>query len=356
MPSLKIRDHTVRPVVQGGMGVGISRWKLAGSVAAAGGVGTLAAQGLGRVSDLHRPEAAKKWIDPHGVETLAHEVRAAKKRANGNGLVAVNVMVAISHYHELVRSAVEAGADAIVVGAGLPMDLPDTVGAADVALIPIVSSARALRSICRYWDIEYGRRPDAVVVEGPKAGGHLGYKEEQLDDPAFQLEAVVPQVADIAASFGSFPVIAAGGVWDHVDAARLAQHGASAVQLGTRFVATDECDVHPHYKQLMVNATDDDLVVMRTPVGMPGRVLRTPLIERLLAKDFDRFKCHFRCLSICDAHKVSYCIADHLIAAAEGDPDGFFFAGVNASRVERIESVAEVLDAVDPPGGAEARG
>ncbi len=330
------------------MGVGISRWRLTGSVAAAGGVGTLAAQGLGRVSDLHRPDAARKWIDPHGIDTLAHEVRAALELAGGQGLVAVNVMVAISHFEELVRAAVQAGAHAIVSGAGLPMDLPGTVGDADVALIPIVSSARALRSICRYWEIEYGRRPDAVVVEGPKAGGHLGYKEEQLDDPAFQLEAILPQVAEIAATFGGFPVIAAGGVWDHHDAARLAQHGADAVQLGTRFVATDECDVHPHYKELMVRATAEDLVVLRTPVGMPGRVLRTPLIERFLAQDFDRFKCHFRCLSVCDAPKVSYCIADHLIAAAEGDPDGFYFAGTNAVRVERIESVAAVLDAVDP--------
>lgn len=350
MPTLSIRGRSVRPVVQGGMGVGISRWRLTGSVAAAGGVGTLAAQGLGRVSDLHQPDAAKKWIDPHGVDTLAHEVRAALDLAGGSGLVAVNVMVAISHFHELVRSAVGAGVHAIVSGAGLPMDLPGTVGAADVALIPIVSSARALRSICRYWEVEYGRRPDAVVVEGPKAGGHLGYKEEQLDDPAFQLEVIVPQVAGIAASFGGFPVIAAGGIWDHADAARLADHGASAVQLGTRFVATDECDVHPHYKELMVSATADDLVVMRTPVGMPGRVLRTPLVERFLAKDFDPFKCDFRCLSVCDAPKVSYCIADHLIAAAKGDPDGFYFAGLNATRVERIESVAAVLDSVDPRG------
>jgi len=346
---LQIRGRTLRPVVQGGMGVGISRWRLAGSVAAGGGMGTLAAQGLGRTSALHRPDAAKQWIDPHGVETLGHEVRAALDHAGGNGLVAVNIMVAISHYHELVRSAVDAGAHAIVTGAGLPMDLPDTVGDADVALIPIVSSARALRSICRYWEIEYGRRPDAVVVEGPKAGGHLGYKEEQLDDPAFQLESIVPQVAEIARSFGGFPVIAAGGIWDAADAARMADHGASAVQLGTRFVATAECDVHPHYKQLMVDATADDLVVLRTPVGMPGRVLRTPLIERFLNKDFDKFKCHFRCLSICDAPKVSYCIADHLIAAAEGDPDGFYFAGVNATRVQGIETVAAILDAVDPP-------
>ena len=350
MTPLTIRGRTVRPVVQGGMGVGISRWRLAGSVAAAGGVGTLAAQGLGRTSDLHRPDAAKKWIDPHGIDTLGHEVRAALERSGGSGLVAVNVMVAISQFHELVRSAVDAGVHAIVSGAGLPMDLPDTVGDADVALIPIVSSARALRSICRYWEVEYGRRPDAVVVEGPRAGGHLGYSEAQLDDPAYQLESVVPQVAEIARAFGGFPVIAAGGIWDAADAARLAIHGADAVQLGTRFVTTDACDVHPNYKQLLVDATEDDLVVLRTPVGMPGRVLRTPLIERFLNEDFDRFKCHFRCLSICDAPRVSYCIADHLIAAAEGDPDGFYFAGVNAARITGIEQVTDVLDAVHPDG------
>lgn len=348
LPPLEIRGRVLKiPVVQGGMGVGISRYRLAGSVAASGGMGTLAAQGLGRTSTLPAAQGlvkARRREDPHGVDVLRVETRAARDLAGDRGLVAVNVMVAITHYRELVRAAIEGGAQAIVSGAGLPLDLPGIVGDADVALIPIVSSPRALHLICRHWKHFHGGRvPDAVVVEGPRAGGHLGFKPEEIADPANQLENLVPRVIEEARRWGDFPVIAAGGVWDHDDARRLLEIGAGAVQLGTRFVVTEECDVAPFYKELLVRTRPEDITLVRTPVGLWARVVRTSLIERFEAGDFPGFKCHYQCLATCVAHQVRYCIADHLLDAARGDPEGFFFVGANGHRCREILPVDTLM-------------
>lgn len=339
------------------MGVGISRHRLAGAVAAAGGMGTLAAQGLGGTSTL--PEAlglakARKRDDPHGVDVLRAEVRAARERAGERGLVAVNVMVAITHYPALVRAAVLGGAQAIVSGAGLPLDLPAIVGDADLALVPIVSSARALHLIARHWHhFHGGRRPDAVVVEGPLAGGHLGFKREEIDDPAFALEALLPAIVTEARRWGDFPIIAAGGVWDHADARRMLDLGASAVQLGTRFVTTTECDVDEAYKSLYLRLRPEDIAVIRTPVGLWARVARTPLIDRFEQGRYPGFKCHYQCLATCVAHEVRYCIADHLLDAARGDPDGFYFVGAHGHRCREILPVADLMARLrdgEPPG------
>ncbi len=329
------------------MGVGVSRWRLAGSVAACGGMGTLAAQGLGQASDLPIPidEAqARRRDDPHGVRAVVRETQAALQRADGRGIVAVNIMVAITHFEALVAAALEGGADAIVCGAGLPLKLPTLVGDRDVALIPMVSSARALRSLCRYWTtFSDGRLPDAVVVEGPKAGGHLGFSEAQIDDPAFQLEALVPEVVAEAARWGDIPVIAAGGVWDHQDAWTLFDLGARAVQLGTRFVITEECDVDPGFKQRYLACGPDDITLTRTPVGLLGRVIRGPLLAAFERGEFPGFKCHYRCISSCVAHEVRYCIADHLLDAARGDEMGFYFVGTNGWRCRDLLPVAELM-------------
>ncbi|MBI5497025.1 MAG: nitronate monooxygenase [Deltaproteobacteria bacterium] len=341
LPSLKLGRRTARlPIVQGGMGVGISRWRLAGTVAREGGMGTLAAQGLGQVTDLVPRSDPRS--DPHGLEALRAEIKAARELAAGQGIVAVNIMMAISHYDPLVETAVDAGVDAIVTGAGLPMDLPDKVRG-DVALVPIVSSARAARTITRYWADQYGRVPEAVVVEGPRAGGHLGFTREQLTAPECQLEALVPAVAEVLREYGDIPVIAAGGIYQREDIDAALAVGARAVQLGTRFVATEECDAAEHFKRLVVASTAGDITVVRTSVGLLGRVLRTELIERFEQQQFPGFKCQYQCLKSCVAHQVHYCLADHLRDAAEGRPEGFYFVGDNAWRVREVLPVRELM-------------
>ena len=348
LPPIEIRGRLLDlPVVQGGMGVGISRYRLAGSVAACGGMGTLAAQGLGAASTLPTEPGAparRRHEDPHGLAAITRETRAAVELAGGRGVVAVNVMVAVTHFPELVQAALDGGAQAIVCGAGLPLNLPAMAAGHDVALIPIVSSARALKLVCRHWSTFHdGRLPDAVVVEGPQAGGHLGFSIDEVDDPERELRRLVPQIVEEAARWGGFPVIAAGGVWDHADARELLGVGAGAVQLGTRFVVTEECDVEPHYKALYLAASREDITLVRTSVGLVGRVLRTPLIERFAREDYPGFKCHYQCLRSCHAHEVRYCIADHLLDAARGDPDGFYFVGSNGWRCDEILPVAELM-------------
>jgi nitronate monooxygenase len=344
LPTFQLRGHTLKPIVQGGMGVGISRYRLAGTVAAQGGMGTLAAQGLKHLSTL-APDSGEKrrHEDPHGVEACRIETAAARTLAGGNGLVAVNVMVAITHYAELVKAAIAGGAQAIVSGAGLPLELPAIAGDADVALIPIVSSPRALKILCRQWKEMYGRLPDAVIVEGPKAGGHLGFRKEDLDRPEFQLEALIPSILEEARRWGEFPLIAAGGVWSHEDAKAVLSLGASAVQLGTRFVMTHECDAAPGFKAVLTKTEAKDIVIVDSPVGMPARVVRSELIQRFERGEYPRFKCHYQCLHSCVAETVHYCIADHLVAAASGDEQGLFFVGANGWRCREVVSVADVM-------------
>ena len=342
LPTLKVGRKTLRvPIVQGGMGVGISRWRLAGSVARCGGMGTLAAQGLGQVTDLVPHSDARS--DPHGLDAVRAEIEAAQRESRGEGAVAINIMMAISHFDSLVKVSVEAGADAIVVGAGLPMDLPDKVSGSTVALIPIVSSARAARTITRYWQDQYGRVPDAVVVEGPKAGGHLGFSQEQLNAPECQLEALVPDVVEALRPYGDIPVVAAGGIWDRGDIDAVMALGARAVQLGTRFVATHECDAAQHFKDLLVRCGADDITVLKTSVGLLGRVIRSSLIERFGRGEYPGFKCHYQCLKTCVAPSVRYCLADHLKDAAEGKEEGFYFVGSNGWRVDQVFSVEELM-------------
>ncbi len=339
---LKIGKKTARlPIVQGGMGVGISRWRLAGAVARHGGMGTLAAQGLGQVTDL--VPLSDKRKDPHGLDAVRAEIAAAQKESQGQGVVSINIMMAISHYDALVTASVEAGVDAIVTGAGLPMDLPDKVSGSDVGLIPIVSSGRAARTITRYWKERYNRLPDAVVVEGPKAGGHLGFTAEQIEDPRFQLEVILPDVVAAVREYGDVPVVAAGGIWDRGDVDKVLGLGAAAVQLGTRFVATHECDAADHFKQLMVRCQKQDITTVRTSVGLMGRVIRNGLVAGFEAGQYPGFKCHYQCLKSCVAHQVHYCLADHLRDAAHGKEDGFYFVGTNGWRVREVLDVEELM-------------
>lgn len=340
LPSLWIGDLEINPpIVQGGMGVRVSRASLAAAVANEGGVGVVATVGLGRFEDA----PGSQYISVNG-EALRREVR--KARDMSNGIIGVNVMVALSDYENLARIAAEEGVDLIISGAGLPLDLPGLVEGKPTKLIPIVSSARALRIISKKWQRQFGRSPDAVVVEGPQAGGHLGFPYDQVEGTnAPSLDSIVSEVIDVANELDPpVPVIAAGGIFDGRDIARVLDLGASGVQMATRFVCTDECDVHDNFKQAYINAKKEDITIISSPVGMPGRVLYNEFVQRIKEGLTVPFKCAFRCLRSCNPKTVPYCIAKALVNAAEGNlEEAFAFAGSNAYRITEIVPVKKLI-------------
>jgi nitronate monooxygenase len=331
------------------MGVKISGSRLAGAVAAAGGVGTIASVGLACDHPLYN---GKNYFDINEI-AMREAVTAAHTAAPG-GIVAVNCMVALTDYDRQVRSACEAGVDVIVSGAGLPMKLPEyTKDFPDVALVPIVSSVRAADLIIRKWDKQYGRLPDAVVVETPLcAGGHLGAtKMEHVTDPAFSLEAVIPELVKYLGDTvkADIPVIAAGGIWDRADMDRAFGLGARGVQMGTRFVCTEECDASERFKQAYVDAAAADVMVIMSPVGIPGRALRNPFVEKYISGRAESKPCLAACLSHCEYLKsgTTFCIAQALVDAYNGDWDaGLFFCGSNVPKCDHIGSVAEIFEAL----------
>lgn len=353
--AVTIRGKTLPlPIIQGGMGVGVSLDGLAGAVAANGGMGTISAA----LSGLHDPEFEK---DPKGVtlRVLAQQVRHAKEMAKGAGLVAVNVMVATTQYAECVRTALKAGADAIVCGAGLPRDLPAIaaqVQQSDAALAPIVSSGRAASLICKLWDRHSGRVPDFVVLEGPLAGGHLGFtpeeaREAQAGRPK-PLSALLQEVLDALQPFQEkygrdIPVFVAGGVKDGGEMAAYMAQGAAGAQFATRFITTVECDAAPAYKQALLDAKPEDITIVQSPVGMPGRALRSPLIRRVEAGEQPRPQKCIRCLTPCDPAKSPYCISRALVDAVRGDwENGLFFCGANAGKKKELTTVKAEIDQI----------
>ncbi len=336
------------PVLQGGMGVGVSLGGLAGAVAACGAMGTVSSAIVG----FDEPDF---YRDPKGANcrALAREVRRAKELSRGKGMVAVNVMVATAQYADSIRTAIRAGADAVVCGAGLPVDLPAIAEGADIALSPIVSSGRAASAICRLWQKRYDRAPDFMVVEGSEAGGHLGFsKEELLAGTARPLEEITREVTEALRPFSerygrAIPVFAAGGVWNGADAARLAACGASGVQLATRFIATHECDASRGFKDILLAASKADVQIVASPVGMPGRALRTPLIEKLeQGGRFPSSRCS-DCLVTCPHSTTPYCILHALAQAVKGNyEEGLFFCGSNVWRLDAMRHVHEILDSL----------
>jgi nitronate monooxygenase len=345
LPELRIGDLTVRlPIIQGGMGVGVSMAGLASAVAEAGGVGVIATACMGWGED----DVSTDYVEANN-RALRKQIRLARERTGG--VLGVNIMVALTNYEELVRTAVDEGIDMIISGAGLPMALPGLVDkTSKTKLVPIVSSARAATVLCKKWQAKHGRLPDAVVVEGPKAGGHLGFKAEQIDDPEYALENLVPAVVSAVAPFAaqagrSIPVIAAGGVYTGEDINRMLELGASGVQMGTRFVATHECDAATEFKQAYVDATPEDLTIIKSPVGMPGRALRNEFIRSMEAGGRTPKACAFHCIHTCDHTKSPYCIATALLNARRGAlKHGLVFAGANAHRVKAVVSVQELMD------------
>lgn len=325
------------------MGVGISLSGLASAVANEGGIGVIATAGVG----IHEPEALKDFLGTN-IRALRDEIR--KARSMTKGILGVNIMVVLTDYAKMVTAAVEEKIDIIFSGAGLPLNLPGLIPeGATTKLVPIVSSARAAALLIRKWMHSYKRAPDAIVVEGPKAGGHLGFSEEQIQDPEYALEKLVPQVvAEVAAAEREhgvkIPVIAAGGIYTGADIAKFMDLGASGVQMATRFVTTNECDADEAFKQTYVDAKPEDVTIIKSPVGLPGRAIRNRFIDEVREGLRKPFRCIYHCITTCKMNEAPYCIAMALSSAKQGKlRHGFAFAGENAPRATRIMSVKELM-------------
>ncbi len=343
--ALRIGDLIAeKPLIQGGMGVGISLGGLAGAVAANGGVGILSGVQMGfREADFRRNSHEAN------IRALEREVSKAKEIASGRGIVGMNIMVAFNAYADTVKAAIKAGIDLIVCGAGLPLTLPKLVGDAKVKIAPIVSSGRAAKIIVKSWVQKYNRLPDLVVVEGAEAGGHLGFKREELIDKSYQpLQSLL---ADVKAELKIFedqhqlkiPVVTGGGLNHAAEVEELLHAGANGVQVATPFIATEECDADRRYKEVYVRAKASDLRIVQSPAGMPGRAIDSPLLDRLQLKR-EPIKFCTNCLAPCNPAVTPYCITQALMAAADGNwEEGLFFSGAGVEHIQRISTVKEVL-------------
>ncbi|MBZ8178576.1 NAD(P)H-dependent flavin oxidoreductase [Oscillatoria salina] len=356
LTTLRIGKYTPKyPIIQGGMGIRISGANLASAVANAGGIGVISAVGLGLKSpyfDRQEKNVKQRQEKFFAANRLALIDELKKARLlSPNGIIGVNIMVAARDYETLVRTAAENGANLIISGAGLPMNLPEyTANYPDVALVPIISSDRAAKLICRRWERHHQRLPDAFIVENPQtAGGHLGVKKEELANPAFSDAQIIPQLVKyLRDELGvNIPIIAAGGVWDRTDIDRVLALGASGVQIGTRFITTHECDADIRYKEFHLHATPEDVVIVPSPVGMPGRALKNAFAEKAIANSPDLEKrCLANCLHTCRCRdsQETYCIIQALDNAVRGNVDnGLIFAGSNAGRSQKMMSVAELM-------------
>lgn len=330
------------PLVQGGMGVRVSNSSLVSAVSNEGALGVIAAVGLGEKGDM----PGLNYIE-RSRSALIKSIRETRKLTRKP--FGVNIMCALGNYDDLVNAAQEENVEIIISGAGLPLKLPSLVKNNRTKLVPIVSSGRAAYIICNAWQRRYKRLPDAIVVEGPLAGGHLGYSRTELaDGERFNLDTILKDVLAVVKVFETnehkIPVIAAGGIFDGRDIARVMRLGASAVQMATRFVCTYECDVSEKYKEAYLAAKEEDIIIIQSPVGMPGRVINNEFVRRINSGEKMDIGCIYQCLVTCDPTKVNYCIAKALINAARGEMDkGFAMAGNNAHRIKKIVSVRELV-------------
>ena len=337
------------PLIQGGMGVGISLGRLAGAVAKEGGIGIISAAQIG-------------FMEPDfDTNTKEANLRAIKKEYDKaraiapDGIIGFNIMVAMRHYEEYVKAAIEAGADLIISGAGLPTDLPRIAGDSQTKLAPIVSTDKSAKVILKYWGRKYKRMPDLLVIEGPKAGGHLGFTKEQLK--AYDQAAYDAEVSDILDTVRSYeeefqcriPVALAGGIENKAQAEHAFSLGVDAIQAATRFVTTEECDAHIKYKEAYLNAKETDIVIVKSPVGMPGRAILNPFMEKVMAgEQIPHSSCH-GCLHKCNPSEIPYCITDALVHAARGEvDDALLFCGAYAYKADHLETVKEVIDSLMP--------
>jgi NAD(P)H-dependent flavin oxidoreductase YrpB (nitropropane dioxygenase family) len=341
IPTLQIGDLKIYPpIIQGGMGVRVSGANLASAVANEGCAGVIASVGLGDFENV----SASKFVEVNNIG-LRDVIR--KARAQSNGIIGVNVMVVLSNYEELIKICVQESVDMIICGSGLPMDLPKLTEGSNIKLIPIVSSARAFNIIYKKWKQNYNKVPDAVILEGPLAGGHLGFSyDDILNNTARSLEELVAELVEFIGTLEEkIPVIAAGGIWDGADIAKFLKLGASGVQMATRFVCTDECDVHDDFKQAYISATKEDIAIIKSPVGLPGRVIRNEFTKRVSMGETIPFRCPHHCLRSCDPRTAPYCIARVLGEASRGELlSAFAFAGANAYRCSEIVPVKSLVN------------
>lgn len=350
---LKIGKYTIKyPIFQGGMGVGISWDELAGNVSKNGALGIISAVGTGYYKKM---QFVEKIVSSKPFEAInfysksaLNEIFKNARKICGNNPLGANILYAINEYGRVVRDACEAGANFIITGAGLPTNMPEfTKNFPDVALIPIISSAKALKILCKRWKDRYNKIPDAVIVEGPLSGGHQGFKYEDCFKEEYQLDNVIPSVVEEAKKWGDIPVIAAGGIWDRQDIDRMLSLGASGVQMATRFLGTYECDAKM-YAKILPSIKKEDIVLVKSPVGYPARALDIGVLNRLKEGNAPKVQCISNCVTPCqrgkEAKMVGYCIADSLGKGYMEDlQEGLYFSGANGYRIEKIMHVKDLI-------------
>lgn len=341
---LKIGDLVAKiPIIQGGMGVGVSLSNLAGNVSKHGAIGVVSAAHPGYLEDDFETNTLAA-----NLRGLTKHIKKAKEISK-NGIIGVNVMVAMNNYIEHVKTAIDAGADMIISGAGLPLNLPEITKGSSIKIAPIVSSSKAAKIVLSYWKKHFNRTADAIIVEGPMAGGHLGFKKDKIEDETNvfdkNVQSVIEEVRNFEAEFNkTIPVVVAGGVFTHEDMIKYLELGASGVQVATQFVATHECDAHINFKNAFVNCKKEDIELTISPVGMPGRAIKNKLTETLKTQKVKITKC-YNCLIPCNPASTPYCISSALIKAVKGDVEnGLVFCGANAYRINKISSVEEILN------------
>lgn len=344
LKGLKIGDKISKyPIIQGGMGVGVSLHKLAGNVAKEGGIGIISTADIG-----YQDEDFSKNPLKANLKAIGEEIDKARKIAP-NGILGVNIMVAMNNYAEIAKECVKKGIDLIVSGAGLPKELPKFVEGTKTKIAPIISSLRACRLITKHWIEKYNYVPDMIVIEGPEAGGHLGFKQTELDEENKpKLEDITKEVLEYISQVEKennkeIPVVVAGGIFDGKDIAKYLKLGASGVQMATRFVATDECDANIEFKKAYINAKQEDIKIIKSPVGMPGRAINNAFIKKVENEKERITKC-YRCIRTCDAINTPYCITKALINAVKGNiEDALVFCGSNAYRINKIVPVCDLM-------------
>ena len=332
-----------KPLIQGGMGIGVSLSGLAGAVAKEGGAGTISAAQIGFL----QPEFEQNPVLAN-LKAMEEELQKARKIAP-DGILGFNIMVAMNHYETYVRKAVETGADFIVSGAGLPLDLPAMVSDTDIAIAPIVSSARGAALILKYWEKKYHRYPDFIVIEGPEAGGHLGFSRKQLEEK-MDYDMEISEILKLVRGYEKkaerkIPVAVGGGICDKARAEHGFMLGADLIQVASRFITTKECDADSAYKDAYLKAQKEDIVLVSSPVGMPGRAIRNPFLERVEKGKVQRPKKCFGCLKHCNPAEIPYCITEALIHAVKGDTEnGLLFCGAQGFLANQIETVQDVME------------
>ena len=344
MKGIKIGDKISKyPIIQGGMGVGVSMHKLAGAVAKAGGIGIISTADIG-----YQEEDFEKNPKIANLRAIGKEIKKAREIAP-KGIIGVNIMVALTSYAEIAKECVKHGIDLIISGAGLPKDLPEFVKGTKTKIAPIVSSGRAAKLISKIWIDKHNYVPDMIVVEGPEAGGHLGFKENELDEsvrPKLEdiTKDVLKEVKQLEEKTGKeIPVVVAGGIYDGKDVKKFLNLGASGVQVATRFVATEECDANIKFKQAYVNAKKEDIQIIKSPVGMPGRTIRNKFIESQETQKEKITKC-YNCIKTCNVANAPYCITKALVNAVKGNLDeGLIFCGSNVDRIDKIIKVDDLM-------------